>query len=246
MAGKVRKVTPKKGPRNKQVAQESTRVRNAEGDDTATNPGAKPDVAESVVEEPVSANFSERQSPQTSVVSATPDYSESPDVSRFPGFLDYIKPGNQFRWLWSFIEGWFLSRTYATLAVATPFIIVAVGGSAFLWWLRTAPKDAIVKKYEVAIDKATAEKDFEKAGLYLHALTALRPHDHVYAFRLAVHDAEYGDENRARSILAGLTANDGYLPARKWLVQQAQQEEPLIALTTDQLEGQLLSILKKV
>ena len=187
----------------------------------------------------------ESQGQQPPAVSALPDYSESPDISRYPGFVEYIKPGNQFRWAWTFVEGWFVSRTYSTLAVAIPFIIVAVGGSAFLWWLRTAPKDAIVKKYEAAIDTATAEDDFEKAGLYLHGLTALRPHDHVYAFRLAVHDAEHGDENRARSILAGLTANDGYMPARKWLVQQAKEKEPLIKLTTDQLEGQLLSILKK-
>ena len=174
-----------------------------------------------------------------------PDYSESPEVRSYPDVLAFLKPGNQLRWMWSFVEGWFMSRTYSTLAAALPFIIVAVGGSAFLWWLRTAPKDAIVKKYEAAIDRATAEKDFEKAGLYLHGLTALRPHDHVYAFRLAIHDAEFGDKARARNILAGLTASDGYLPARKWLVQQALRQEPLIPLTEDQLEGQLLWILKK-
>lgn len=242
MSGKARKLNSE--GRSEEKKQVRKLVKKPTRKKTKSDEAAKPPASDVNVQE-AAATASEERNLRPSVTSATPDYSESLEARRYPNFLDYIKPGNQLRWMWSFLEGWFVSRTYSTLGAAMPFIIVAVGGSAFLWWLRTAPKDAVVKQYETAIDQATAEKDFEKAGLYLHGLTALRPHDHVYAFRLAVHDAEFGDENRARNILAGLTAKDGYLPARKWLVQQALQDAPLIALTQDQLEGQLLSILRK-
>ena len=176
---------------------------------------------------------------------AVPDYGDSADSREFPGFFDLLRPRYLWAWTWNFIEGWFVSRPYSRLFAATPFLLIATVGLGFVWWLRNAPQDDVVTRYENAIKAAIKADNPIKTGLYLRGLTALRPHDHRYRFQLALHQLENGNSSRAVSNLVELTTGKGYMPAQMWLIEQAISPNPLLPLADEILEKQLRVILSK-
>lgn len=195
---------------------------------------------------PRSASSDDTSSVTDAVASGRRDpsgYHESPEERDHAGFRDFLRPRNIFQWAWSFIESWFLSREYARLIVGVPFLLVGVGGVFFVSWLRSAPSDVLVKRYQVAVEEALQQDDPTAAGLYLRGLVELRPLNQQHRFRLALHQLQQGEVAAAVPHLTRLTAENGYTPARMWLVTQAQQADPQIPLDSQQMEQQLRAVI---
>lgn len=174
-----------------------------------------------------------------------PDYLEE-EERQIPRVPDLVSPRNILGWAWGFVDSWFHSRDYKLFLLATPFLIAGVGGAGFLWWLRTAPKNELVETYELAAVEASRNGDVEEQRIYLENLVRLRPNDPKYRFQLALHLAGNDQQQRAIPHFQMLTTpgRNDHAPARLWLVQQALTDTPLIPLTPEQIEGQLLMTLK--
>lgn len=175
----------------------------------------------------------------------TSGYADDVNAREFPGFRDLIRPGNAITWVWGFIEAWFVSRPYPQLLFALPFMLVGIGGIFFVSWLRSAPRDTLVTQYEAAATAALQADDADIAGVFLKGLIELRPLDHRYRFQLAQHQLEHDQQAAAFSNLAVLTGPDGYSLARLWMISQATKPNPVIPMTTEQIEGQLRAILDR-
>lgn len=176
---------------------------------------------------------------------AKPDY-QLDEQRQNPRVPDLVSPRNIFGWTWGFVDSWFHSRDYKLFLLAIPFLVAGVGGAGFLWWLKTAPKNELVETYEAAIIEALEDGDVEKQSIYLENLVSLRPNDPKYRFQLALHLAANDQQARAIQQFQVLTTpgRNDYAPARMWLATQAMEPDPLIPLTEEQIEGQLLMTLK--
>ncbi len=172
-------------------------------------------------------------------------YAETSEERDRAGFSDLIRPRNIVHWAFGFVESWFLSRQYSRLAVAVPFLLVGVGGALFVSWLRNAPSDMLVNRYQTAIEEALEQDDTAAAGFYLQGLVELRPLNQQNRFRLALHHVQHERVAAAVPHLTQLTGTDGYTPARMWLVIQAQQADPAIPLTGEQIEQQLRAVIDR-
>lgn len=172
-------------------------------------------------------------------------YHETAEGRDRAGFADLLRPRNIVQWFLSFVESWFLSREYSRLAVAIPFLVVGVGSVFFVSWLRNAPSDLLVNSYQAAAEEALQQDDAAAAGLYLQGLVELRPLNPQNRFRLALHHVQHDQLAAAVPHFTQLTGNDGYNPARMWLVLQAQQAEPQIPLTDEQIEQQLRAVIDR-
>jgi len=170
-------------------------------------------------------------------------YADDVNQREFPGFRDILRLRNVVAWLWGFIECWFVSRSYSRLGLTIPFLLVTIGGGLFVSWLRNAPQDTLVTRYEAATAKALQSGDDASASVFLKALVQLRPLAERYRFQLALHQLAHDQHEAAVSHLTVLTGADGYAPARLWLVNQAVEADPKIPLSPKQIEGQLQKIL---
>ena len=163
-----------------------------------------------------------------------------------PELGEWFRPRNVFAWVFGFLERWFRSRDYKSLVIAIPFVVFGILTPAFLWWLKAAPQDAVVKKYEEAASSAIKNDDPDKASVYLEGLVKLRPNDQRYTFQLALHLLEHGQQGKGLSYLESLTVDGpkGYNPARLWLVRQAATETPLKPMTREMAEGLLRQVVE--
>ena len=163
---------------------------------------------------------------------------------QLPELRDWFKLRNVFGWIFGFLERWFLSRSYQALLIGIPFVIFGILGPAFLWWLKDAPQDEVVRTYEAAATTALEAAESEKARIYLEALVNLRPLEKRYKFQLALHLLENDRRNQGLAYLQDLTSSGptGYNPARLWLVMQAGQEQPVIPVSPELVETQLRQV----
>ncbi|MEZ6131853.1 MAG: hypothetical protein R3C59_24605 [Planctomycetaceae bacterium] len=176
-----------------------------------------------------------------SVKRSTPNYEETAEQRSLPELSDAFRPRYLFGWFFGFLERWFLSRSYRRLVVAMPFLVLVIGGAAFLWWLRSAPQEQLVRNYEKAVTQAIKDGDTEKASVYLESLVQRRPNDKRYRFQLALHLINNDQKAKGAAYLRELTEPglNGFNPARLWLVQQATEDNPLIPLPPEAIEAQL-------
>lgn len=177
---------------------------------------------------------------------STPDYDESSEKRTLPQLRDWLRLKNIFAWLFGFIERWLLSRKYSRLVAGVPFLAFGVLGPAYLWWLRTAPQDQVVRNYEKAVAAAVQEGDTEQSSIFLEGLVNLRPNENRYKFQLALQLLENGQESKGVGYLKSLsdTGPNGYNPARLWLATQAVGPSPQIPLSTDTQESLLRLIVQ--
>ncbi len=170
-----------------------------------------------------------------------PDRGDSAGERQLPELRDWFRLRNVFGWIFGFLERWFGSRSYRGLLIGVPFMIFGIMSPAFLWWLKDAPQDAVVKNYEAAATSALDAGEHEKASVYLEGLVKLRPHEKRYAFNLALHLLQHGSRDKGLAYLQVLTNRGptGYNPARLWLVTQAGEQAPLIPVSPELLETQL-------
>lgn len=173
------------------------------------------------------------------------EYDDDVQKREKPALTDLIRPRNLGSWAWNFIDSWFMSRDYRRLMVALPFLAVGLGGVFFVSWLRSAPKDSLVRNYETAAAEALKNDDAEAASVYLRGVVQLRPLSQRNRFQLAMHLIDQGQVAAATSHLQLLTGEDGYTPARLWLVNQASQPEPKVPLSADQIQQQLRAVLQR-
>jgi tetratricopeptide (TPR) repeat protein len=169
------------------------------------------------------------------------------DVQEFPELRDLVSPSFMFRQLWEFLECWFFSRTVSQLLIGLPFLIVVIGGSAYIWWLRGAPKDDIVATYEQAVTKAMKEERSEDARLLLRSLLQQRPYDDRYRYQLAMYLLEQDNAPAALALIQQMTAIDkrGFVPARLWLATQATEAEPVVKVSNELALQQLLKAIEE-
>ena len=85
-------------------------------------------------------------SPQENVTHMPSSRDDGDDKPGLPDAEQYLRPAFWFRWIVEYLEAWIFSRNYRRLLAGLPFLVVAVGGSAYIWWLRGAPKDDIIDR----------------------------------------------------------------------------------------------------
>ncbi|APZ96311.1 tetratricopeptide repeat protein [Fuerstiella marisgermanici] len=177
---------------------------------------------------------------------AMPDYEDTSEQRELPGVVECLRPKYVIGFIVGFLERWVLSRHYNRLLIAMPFLVLAIGGSAFLWWLRSAPRNELVRDYEQAVVAAQREEDVEKSNLYLQALVELRPSDKRYKFASALELMENGREAQGFEYIRELTVEGplGYNPARVWLAQQALRADSGLPLSEVDPEVELARVIE--
>lgn len=175
----------------------------------------------------------------------TIDYDESTGKRTIPELHDLLRPRNVTGWFFGFIERFFFSRDYGALFLASPFVVLAIGGPAFVWWLKESPRTDTVAAYEMAAAEAIDRGDVEAAGIYLSGLVRLRPADKRYRFNQAMHLLQNDEVEDGLKALRPLTTSSplGYNPARLWLAKQYWAEDPIVEVTAEAQEQALLAIL---
>ena len=164
-----------------------------------------------------------------------------------PPKVDLVRPSNWLNWAMGFAEGWLFSRESFRLLTGLPFVIAAVAGVGFLWWLRHTPENIILTQIEESVSRAIKAEDDARVENGLQALVQLRPSEPEYRFRLGKFLISNERPEGLSHILAlAPEKNDGYAPARMWLVKQALSEKPVLKLNDQQIEGQLLRIQRQV
>ncbi len=168
------------------------------------------------------------------------------DPGVLPSAAELIRPSNWMHWILSFGECWIFSREVHRFLIGLPFVAAVVTSGLFVWWLRYSSDESMIATYEAAIVDAEKQEDVVRQETYLTALVNLRRGDPNYLFRLGRFLVENGRREGMEHILS-LTPNetDGYAPARLWLTDQAVREKPYLPLSEEQIEAQLLKVLKQ-
>lgn len=183
---------------------------------------------------------------QPKPVVAKSNYSVSDERRRFPEGRELLKPSHWFHWLLGLLECWAFSRRYGRLLAGLPFLAALAGGVGFVWWLRHASDAPVLAAYEAGVNRAIRDGDTQRQENYLTALVELRPREPQYRFRLGMFLVESGRPEGLSHILDLAPDNtDGYPEARLWLVQQARSADPILPLNEQQIEGQLLRLLRQ-
>ena len=177
-------------------------------------------------------------SAEPSIRKSAPNYDESAEQRALPQLNDWLRPKNIFGWIFGFIERWFLSRKYSRLLAGLPFLAFGVLGPAFVWWLRNAPQDQVVQKYEAAISESIKSGDSENSSIFLEGLVKLRPNESRYKFQLALNLIENGQDAKGLTYLKSLSdaGPNGYNPARLWLASQATSPNPRVPMSVELTE----------
>lgn len=173
-------------------------------------------------------------------------YDEGSYQRTIPELGDLLRPRNLAGWFFGFLERFFFSRNYAALLLASPFVVLAIGGPAFVWWLKDAPRTDTVAAYKQAVVDADARGDTEAVGIYLAGLVRLRPADKLFRFNHAMHLINNEEKEQGLKALRPLTATGplGYNKARLWFAQQHLEEERLVPVSAAEHEAALLAVLK--
>ncbi|MCA9047312.1 MAG: tetratricopeptide repeat protein [Planctomycetaceae bacterium] len=173
------------------------------------------------------------------------DFHDDTERGEVPGLREWLSPRLLIGWTFRWLEGWLVTRSYRSLAAGTLFLLLVFGGAGLLLWARSAPPEDVITVYETGVSTALKNKDAEAAQLYLTSLVRMRPATPEYRFRLALLLLDQDKTGEALFYMAQLTGDGptGYIPARLWLVHQAQMTEPLIRLTDEQTEQQLRLVL---
>lgn len=149
--------------------------------------------------------------------------------------------------LFGFTESWLRSRRYRDLISGLPFLAATICGVSLTLWLRHGSDEGIINSYRTGLVQAQRDQDTALEETYIRALCALRSHDSAFRFQLGLFKVNHGHVADGLRTIQTLTpeATDGYPPARLWLVRQALQPQPLLALDRDAIERQLLTVLKQ-
>lgn len=172
-------------------------------------------------------------------------YADETQRRKNPGFAELRRPGYLLKWLWSFIENWFMSRNYRQLAIGLPFVLIAFGGPMFVWWLKSAPRDGLVASYEAAVEDSIRKDEPEKTGVYLESLVRLRPLRKQFKHQAAMHYINQGQPERAGVHLNALLQGESYVPTSMWLLQQAGEPKPVFPLSEEDVDRHLDRVLEK-
>ena len=164
-----------------------------------------------------------------------------------PRGIELLKPHFWFHFLFGFAECWFRTRKYRKLLAGFPFLAAAVGAIILVPWLWHGSDDSIIKNYRQGLIAAQKDKDPIREETYLKALSTLRGRESEYRFQLALFLVKQGRVADGLSIIRTLTPDqtDGYSPARLWLVGQALQPQPVVALDRDAVERQLQILIQQ-
>lgn len=161
-----------------------------------------------------------------------------------PSIGEFLRPRWFFGFLRAFIGSWFLSRNYRAFFAGAPALVFAFAGAIATWRLAQPPDEVLADTYQRAAINATQLESHAESDLMWERLMQLRPDDPRYRFVLVQSLTERGELAAAGRHLEVLTADDGYTPARLWLVQQAREESPSFPLTTEQQIFQLQAAVK--
>lgn len=177
----------------------------------------------------------------STTIAETDGYGDDSRKRPHPELRDYFNPKNATKWALEFLDAWLHSRSYRQFAIGMPFLIVAVTGIGFVWWLRSASYLGAIQQYENAVVEALEEEDSEKVHVYLRQLLKLRPTESRYKMQLVLFLVENGQTNAAIPYLNQLLETQ-YLPARMWIVQQAEDSDVIIPQSQDQIVNHLQSV----
>lgn len=164
----------------------------------------------------------------------------------FPSFLEAAAPGNFLQFCISLLECWFFSRDYARLGVGVPFLALLAFPVGIWFWIRSTTTITLLSHYEQVLQSAVDQKNLRLQETALLAMCGLQPADYDYRMRLGKFYNQNGRQDDAYQEVSSLAPEDreGSVDARLWIVQQALSDSPIRPLTTEQIEKQLLLIVK--
>jgi len=168
--------------------------------------------------------------------------STKPTASRQHGFddleddyelswIDVIRPAGMF----NFFTMWMMSRQVRLLLVGLPFLVLAGGGAVFALWLRHAPVDDLILRFEDRIQQAVENERTDHALVMMNGLIQLRPKEPRYRYNRARLMLENQQGKAGLATMLDITPVDarGHVGARMWLVRQSLSAEPLMELSDD-------------
>jgi len=157
----------------------------------------------------------------------------------YPAVSEFLNPRWFVGFIRAFVGSWFVTRNFRAFLLGIPTIMFLCAGGLATSRLAEDPGDNLAAAYERAAVNAGRLGADEEADLMWERLMQLRSEDKRYQFILATRLVEQEKYDEARRHLDVLTAEEGYTPARLWLVQHARGESPVFKLTTEQQIDQL-------
>jgi predicted Zn-dependent protease len=160
-----------------------------------------------------------------------------------PGTWELLRPKGFVR----FWQLWWRSRPVKFLAFGLPFVVASVAAAAYVRRLQASSPYAAVPKFERALRLAIDEDRIDEALILMKGLAELSPDAprHKYNRALLMIDHESREAGLAQMLALASREGAGYVPARMWLVRQAQSDKPLVQLSPDEVLFQLQQVAKQ-
>jgi|GEM_PF-5455513 len=163
----------------------------------------------------------------------------------YPTIGEFLNPRWFVGFVRAFVGGWFVSRNYWSFLLGIPAVAVTCAGALATMRLAEKPGDRLAVAYERAAVKAGRVGSDAEADLMWKRLMQLKSEDKRYQLALATRLVEQEKYDEARRHLDALTGEDGFTPARLWLVDHARGESPVFKLTPEQQAEQLQAAVKE-
>lgn len=157
----------------------------------------------------------------------------------YPAVSEFLNPRWFVGFVRAFVGSWFVTRNFRAFLLGIPAIVFLCAGGLAISRLAKEPDDSLAAAYEYAAVNAGRLGSDAEADLMWERLMQLRSDDKRYQFILATRLVEQEKYDEARRHLDVLTGEEGYTPARLWLVQHAREEAPVFVLTPEQQAAQL-------
>jgi tetratricopeptide (TPR) repeat protein len=175
------------------------------------------------------------------------DYDRDESIANrsMPRIRISLQPLNFLQFAFGLIESWVITRNYPKMLGGLPFLAMTTLGIGCYWWVRHSSIEPVLQQYHARFDKAVAEKDIETEETCLRALCNLQPSVPEYRMRLGLYFFDRGEKEKAIYEIIRLApeSTTGFPAARLWLVQQAIGPEPLIRMSREEVENQLIKVL---
>ncbi|MEO2034012.1 MAG: tetratricopeptide repeat protein [Planctomycetaceae bacterium] len=143
-----------------------------------------------------------------------------------------------------FLSSWFRSRHYRELFFGIPTLLFAIAGAVTAWQLAKPPGSALAAAYVRAAVNADQIGSYAESDLMWERLMQLRPDDQTIRFQLAISLAEREEFAEALHHLDMLTGENGYAPARLWLVKRSRVDPSAFPLDEEQQIFQLEAVVE--
>ena len=148
-------------------------------------------------------------------------------------------PGMLVPWTIDFLCSWFMTRSQRRVIAGLPCLALVLAGCHF--WTNADTPEQINNRYETALTEAMDQDREADLVLAVERLQRSQVDTFAIRFRRAQKLITLGRNEGAINHLKALTSvrGQGHVPARIWLVKQANRDDALIPLSEEEQQQQL-------